>query len=83
MTSSEIIDWAIIIGRTVLTKCLDWFQLILQKCGGMNLWAGAVVFVAVFAILLLPLRGGASLGDGAFTGFILGRVNKAKKNTDD
>lgn len=79
MTASQLGDWAIAVGKRVLTECIYWFEDVMKATGLFPLWAGTLVVVAVFSILLIPLRGGADLTNGALGGFVVNRVNKAKR----
>lgn len=80
MTSQQLATWAIAFGKRLLTEILYWFQDIMTATGLMPLWAGTLVVVAVFSIILIPLRGGADLTSGALGSFILGRVNKTRRS---
>lgn len=57
-------EWAITYVRTIVKTCLGWFATILKVLDMEPLWIGAVVFVIVFSVILLPLRGGSMLGGG-------------------
>lgn len=78
MSATELATWAIAIGKRVLTQSIYWFQDVLSATGLTPLWSGAMVFVAVFSILLIPLRGGADLTRGALGKFVMGRVNRSR-----
>lgn len=78
MDAMLLAEWAIAVGKRVLTQVLLWFQNIIWATGLAPLWSGAMVFVAVFSILLIPLRGGADLTKGAIGRFAIGRINRSK-----
>ena len=78
MSASQLGDWAIALMKRILTECLYWFSDVISATGLTPLWAGILVIVAVFSIILIPLRGGADLTGGAIGQFVKGRINRAK-----
>lgn len=78
MTAVQLGEWAIAFGKRILTEAIHWFEQILVATGLRGVWAGVMVFVAVFSILLIPLRGGADLTGGALGSFVKSRVNHSK-----
>lgn len=83
MSPADIAEWAIIIGRVVLSTAINWFQEILIACGTFDIWKGVIVFVALFSIILIPLRGGGDLTAGLLGGFVMNRINKRKPTDSD
>ena len=83
MSAEELATWAIAIGRVVLTQAINWFDKVMTATGLEPLWAGALIIIALFSIILVPLRGGADLTRGALGSFVFSRVNKARKIDHD
>lgn len=77
-----IFDFAVTFGNRILTTLLTWFQSIYRACGMESLWIGVVVLAAVFSIVIVPLRGGADLSNGALGGFLMNKVNRHKRHDD-
>ena len=78
MTASQLADWCIAVMKRVLTEVIYWFDTILVSTGMRSVWGGILVVVAVFSVLLIPLRGGADLTSGALGSFVKSRVNRHK-----
>ena len=78
MSSAKLASWAIASCKAVLASVLNWFIQIYDAVGLTSLWIGAVVFVAVFSIVVVPLRGGADLSRGALGSFLMNKVNRHK-----
>lgn len=75
-------EWAITYVRTVLQYGLSWFSLILGRMGIQWLWVGAVVFVIVFSVILLPMRGGSMLGGGMVSDIARSRISSRRRNAN-
>lgn len=78
----DIALFAISFGKRILTQIIQWFGDTLSAIGMTDLWIGAVVFAAVFSIVIVPLRGGADLTHGALGGFLMNKVNRHKNHDD-
>lgn len=81
--SEQIASWALALGKRVLTTSILWFEQILDATGLTGVWMGIIIVFAVFSILLVPLRGGFDLSQGALGSFIMGRVNRRKSTDSD
>lgn len=82
----DLLDWSISYLRTILIRSLSWFSVILGSMNLQKLWLGAVVFVIVFSVILLPLRGGAMLGGGMMSDIVRTKIRNRKnsnKHTED
>ena len=75
-------DWAITYVRTILQYGLNWFTRILGSMGLQYLWIGAVVFVIVFSVILLPMRGGSMLGGGMVSDMVRSRISSSRRNSN-
>lgn len=80
--TTDVASFAIAFGKRIITQLLHWFEDIFAAVGMTELWIGAVVFAAVFSIVIVPLRGGADLTNGALGGFLMNKVNRHKRNDD-
>lgn len=72
-------EWAISYVRAIVTNVLDWFMTIMSESGMGMVWTGVVVFVAVFSIIIMPLRGGAPLG-GGISDVVMNQTHKSKRS---
>lgn len=75
-------DWAITYVRTILQYGLSWFTRILGSMGLQWLWVGAVVFVIVFSVILLPMRGGSMLGGGMVSDIARSRISASRRQAN-
>lgn len=78
MTGEQLLAFALQFGKTVLSNVLSWFIEIFNRTGMTGLWIGVVVLMAVFSIVIIPLRGGADLSKGALGSFVMNRTNRHK-----
>lgn len=81
-TDYSYFEFASIFAGQVFTTLLQWFQKVYNAVDMFDLWIGIVVFVAVFSIVVMPLRGGADLTHGVFGSFLMNKVNKHKRHDD-
>lgn len=79
---ANVFSFAVAFGKRILTTLLMWFQDIYEATGMTSLWIGVVVLAAVFSIVIVPLRGGADLTNGALGGFLMNKVNRHKRHDD-
>lgn len=79
---ANVFSFAVAFGKRILTTLLIWFQDIYEATGMTSLWIGVVVLTAVFSIVIVPLRGGADLTNGALGGFLMNKVNRHKRHDD-
>lgn len=77
----DLSEWAISYVRTILDWGLYWFSRILGSMGLQWLWLGAVVFVIVFSVILLPMRGGAMLGGGLMSDIAGSRIRSSRRDS--
>lgn len=75
-------DWVISYVRTILQYCLSWITQIFGSTGLQYLWIGAVVFVIVFSVILLPMRGGSMLGGGMVSDMVRSRISSSRRNSN-
>lgn len=79
---TNVFAFAVAFGKRILTTLLVWFQDIYEATGMTSLWIGVVVLAAVFSIVIIPLRGGADLTNGALGSFLMNKVNRHKRHDD-
>lgn len=60
----------------VVNACINWWSAIIDAVDLVQLWIGVVVLVALFSIVLTPMRGGQLLGGGAIGTFTQTKINK-------
>lgn len=77
--SIDLSEWAITYVKTILQFVLAWFTRILGSIHMHWLWLGAVVFVIVFSVILLPMRGGAMLGGGLMSDIAGSRIRSNRR----
>ena len=75
-------QWAITYVRTIIKVCLAWFASILEALDMEPLWIGAVVFVIVFSVILLPMRGGSMLGGGLASDVVRSRISRSHRQSN-
>lgn len=78
--SLDLAEWAIAYVRTILKYGLNWFTRVLSSMGLHWLWLGAVVFVIVFSVILLPMRGGSMLGGGLISDIAGSRIRSSRRD---
>lgn len=79
----SMVDQVIYILNGALRACISWFDNIMTETDMLEVWIALVLMAAVFSIILVPLRGGASVHLGGFTNYMRNKVNRHRRIDHD
>lgn len=66
----------------IVNASLRWWDLIISATGLKSFWIAVVILVALFSIVLVPMRSGQLLGGGAIGTFARTKINNRRRRNN-